>query len=283
MKIKILDVYNDLEEYISEVQKGAEDIEILWEKYAINPYWSILCQYAPVDLSNRKPKAIKDIEALKKQISILKTIDLKQIQLELEKVVQALPNYDDDPMYVAIYPLSDENKIVKERQNGVVGASTFGNMIINVNPLVNGFEKWILYVFAHEYHHNVWGNYWFGIHGGELKNEFIDSLLIDGEADSFALSLYPELKPSWLFDMSKECEEKLWQKYYSDLITQIDVDYPKYMFGDEKNNIPWCAGYTIGFRIMQTFKKHNPLVDFKTLLEMKPMDIYENSGYMKRG
>ena len=206
---------------------------------------------------------------------------MKWLQAELEKVTAALPNYDDDPMYVAIYPLSDENKMVKERQNGVVGASTFGNMIINVNPLAEGYEKWILYVFAHEYHHNVWGNYWFGIHGGELNNQFIDSLLIDGEADSFALSLYKELKPSWLFEMTEECEKTLWHEHYLKLINETEVDYAKYMFGDEKHNIPWCAGYAIGFRIIQAFLKKNPQMTFKELLEMKPMEIFKQSGYFE--
>ncbi|MBE6022560.1 MAG: hypothetical protein E7231_04895 [Cellulosilyticum sp.] len=280
MNIEILAVYKNLKDYILAVENDNENIEALWEQYAIAPYWGKLCQYAPMDLSDRKPKAIKDIETLKKQLELMEAIDLEQLKLEMEKVTKALPNYDDDPMYIAIYPLSDTNQIVKERQNGVVGASTFGNMIINVNPFVEGYYDWILYVFAHEYHHNVWGNYWFGMHGGELKNQFIESLLIDGEADSFALSLYPELKPKWLFDMTSECEEALWKNHYSELITRTDVNYPKYMFGDEKNDIPWCAGYTIGFRIMQSFIKKHPEITFSALLERRPMELFEESGYL---
>lgn len=42
------------------------------------------------------------------------------------------------------------------------------------------------------------------LHSGELDNMFINSLIIDGEADSFAMELYPDLKPQWLLGMSEE-------------------------------------------------------------------------------
>lgn len=103
-----------------------------------------------------------------------------------------LPNYDDDPVTVAIFAGSNDNKDVNIKQNGDIGTSLFGNIMIQVNPLIKGYEDWIKYVFAHEYHHTVWGNYWFNLHGGELQNKLIDSLVIDGEADSFALELYTE-------------------------------------------------------------------------------------------
>lgn len=279
MNIEILPVYKNLARYIAEIEAGNTNIEALWEEYGIKPYWDTLCQYAPMDLSDRKPKPITDVETLKEQIQQLESIDLVQFKEELQKVVAILPNYDEDPIYVALYPLSDANQKVKENQNGVVGASTFGNMLININPLAEGYYDWILYVFAHEYHHTVWGNYWFGIHGGELKNEFIDSLLIDGEADSFALSLYPELKPKWLFEMPKEVEEALWKEHYCKLIDQTKVNYPKYMFGDKESHIPWCAGYTIGFRMVQKFLENHPETSFSELVEMRPMDIFKASQY----
>ena len=82
--------------------------------------------------------------------------------------------------------------------------------------MVTGYENWIRYVFAHEYHHTVWGNYWFMLHRGELDNKFIDSLVIDGEADSFAMELYPTLQPQWLFHLSEDDIDtivKLYMKY----------------------------------------------------------------------
>jgi uncharacterized protein YjaZ len=139
-------------------------------------------------------------------------------------------------MYIAIYPLL--SPYVCENQNGVWGNCTWGNMIINIDPIASDFEKWIPYVFAHEYHHNIWGNNWYNVRQGELRHIFLNDLISDGLADSFALSLYPELRPKWLFDISAETEMRLWSEHYVHMIEKSDVDYPKYMFGDEKEGIP---------------------------------------------
>ncbi len=280
MNLEIIAVYKNLQDYVTGIENNAKDAETLWNKYAIDPYWEILCQYAPFDLSDRKPKPVTDILTLKKQIDLLNNIDLDNLKDIFKKTASSLPMNEDDTIYIALYPLSDDNAIVKEQQNGVAGTSTFGNMLININPLADNFFEWIPYVFAHEYHHAVWGNYWYALHGGELDNSFINSLLIDGQADSFALSFYPALKPKWLFDMSKETEKVLWDNHYSKIYPEQDVDYGKYMFGDEANGIPWCAGYAIGYRIVQQFLVRNPDTTFVKLLEMRPLDLYKLSGYI---
>lgn len=134
----------------------------------ISVYWDKLCCYAPFDLGDRKPKAITNIETLEKQCELLKNLNIGALKAEFERVASILPNYDDDPIIIVIFPSDHENVNVNEKQNGVVGTSLFGNMLIQVNPLIAGYEAWIKYVFAHEYHHTVWGNYWFMLHGGEL-------------------------------------------------------------------------------------------------------------------
>ncbi|MDO5291991.1 MAG: DUF2268 domain-containing putative Zn-dependent protease [bacterium] len=279
MKIKLIPVYESLEIYLEKLENKEQGANELWEQYAIAPYWKTLCQYAPMDLSDRKPVPITDSMILRQQIKQLHTLDLEKLQREFERIVSILPNYDDDPIYVALYPISDENWSVKERQNGVVGTSLFGNLIIQINPLAMDYEQWIPYVFAHEYHHTVWGNYWFVNHGGELTNRFINSLVIDGEADSFSLSLYPKLKPKWLFSMSKQTEELLWKDVYSNLVEKTEVDYCKYMFGQEGSEIPWCAGYVIGFQIVQSYLKYHENISFSELVEKRPEQILDESGY----
>lgn len=183
-----------------------------------------------------------------------------------------LPNYDDSPLLVVIFPCDTNNTTVNEKQNGVVGTSLFGNVLIQVNSLIEGYEAWIKYVFAHEYHHTIWGNYWFVLHAGALSDEFINSLVIDGEADCFALELYPDLKPKWIFDMPIAEVQRLWEENYKEIATKSNVAYETYMFGNEKAGIPWCAGYAIGFHLV-----HNYLAACQKsvveILEMKPERI----------
>lgn len=273
MSLEIIPVYKCLDEYIDRTQRDAGSYEKLWHTCAIEPYWKTLCQYAPFDLSDRKPGPIKDIATLKRQIELLNCINLDELKLKFEEIAAALPNYDDDTITIALYPLPDDNQTAKERQNGVIGTSTFGNMIIAVNPLARDFTYWIPYVFAHEYHHTVWGNYWFNHRRGELKNQFLESLIIDGQADCFALSFFPELKPTWLFDLSDNVLQALWEEKYSKLLFQKDVDYCKYMFGDQASGIPWCAGYAIGYKLVRQFLFKNPAITFRQLTELTPSEI----------
>lgn len=268
MIINVINTKREIEKYIELVKKGT-DPEKCWEETVVNAYWNQLCCYAPFDLSERKPKVITDLETLEKQYELLKLLDTNKLEKEFQRVTSILPNYDDDSLTVVIMPYSNDDKTVNEKQNGVVGTSLFGNMMIQINPLVEGYEAWINYVFAHEYHHTVWGNYWFMIHAGELENKFIDSLVIDGEADSFACELYPQLRPTWLFGMQKEQIDKLWEKTYHEIVLNTDVDYVSYMFGNEEKEIPWCAGYATGFMLVQKYLRLTGKTVVE-ILEIKP-------------
>jgi uncharacterized protein YjaZ len=279
MNLEIISVYENLDEYIMEMEKENADCEMLWDKYAIQPYWKKISQWAPFDMSDRKPKPIKDISKLKQQIKLMKEINLDEIKSRFMQVVDTLPNYDDDPIVIAIYPLDDENSIVKERQNGVWGVCVFGNVIINVNPFAQDYCEWIPYVFAHEYHHCVWGNYWNVIRRGDRTMSLIESMLIDGQADAFAKSLNPNLNPSWISQIATEDEQDLWNKHYSKLLNKTDYDYSKYMFGDDATGIPWCAGYFFGYKIIDSFKKYYPQIGVKNIIEMSSEEIFAMSRY----
>lgn len=278
MELDIIAVYENLDDYILEMKKENADCEMLWDKYAIQPYWEKISQYAPFDISDRKPKPIKNIYKLKQQIKLMKEIDLNEIKNKFMKVVNELPNYDDDPIVIAIYPVDDDNLSVKEEQNGVWGVNVFGNILFNINPFGENYLDWIPYVFAHEYHHTVWGNYWMVVHGGRTGS-FLESMLIDGQADAFAKSFNPSFNPKWISQISKEQENELWNNHYSKLLNKTDVDYCKYMFGDTEAGIPWCAGYFFGYRIIEHFKKHYPLTSVKELIEMSSEEIFAMSDY----
>ncbi|KEZ88333.1 hypothetical protein IO99_02675 [Clostridium sulfidigenes] len=278
MKLDIIAVYENLDDYLLDMEKENADFEMLWDKYAIKPYWEKISQWAPFDMSDRKPQPIKNISKLKQQIEVMRNIDINDIKHRFMQIVNTLPNYDDDPIVIAIYPVDDDNLIVKENQNGVWGVNVFGNILLNINPLAKNYLEWIPYVFAHEYHHSVWGNYWHVVHGGRT-GKFIESMLIDGQADAFAKSFNQSLNPKWISQISEEQEEELWNKHYSKLLNYTDVDYGKYMFGDDEEGIPWCAGYFFGYRIVEYFKRNYPYTSEKEMIEMNSDEIYDMSGY----
>ena len=276
MSLEIFAVYENLEPYLQRLRRGEESIEALWREYAVAPYWRRLARFAPMDISDRQPKPVPDPESLAIRLDALRRLDLNALRAEFQRAASSLPEYDET-MTVALYPL--DSPTVREMQDGVWGVCTWGNIVLNIDPLAPDYARWIPYVFAHEYHHNIWSATWFNTRRGELGGEFVNALLTDGLADSFALSLYPALRPRWLFDMSENAEKRLWREHYAGLVLRYDVDYPKYMFGDETSGIPWCAGYAIGFRIVQSYLRRHPGTTMAALLEARPVDIYSESGY----
>lgn len=278
MKLEIIAVYENLDGYLLEMEKNNADYKALWDRYAIQPYWEQISKWAPFDMSDRKPKPIKDIFKLKQQIKLLKEMNLDVIRNEFIRAVDALPNYDDDTIVIAIYPFDDENINVKEQQNGLQGVNVFGNILIQINPFAKDYFEWIPYVFAHEYHHTVWGNYWHVVHGG-CTGSFIEALLIDGQADFFAKSLNPTLNPTWISQISKEQEKELWNIHYSKLLYETNFDYVTYMFGNDELGIPWCAGYFFGYKIIDSFKKLYPNISIKNMIEMNSDEILSMSDY----
>lgn len=278
MKLEIIEVFDKLDEYIREMEKSHSDTKSLWERFAVEPYWESISRYAPFDIASRKPEPIEDIELLKKQIELMRRMDIKGMVERFTETVKLLPDYDDDPIIIALYPLSDKNRIVKENQNGVCGANVFGNIVLNINPLARDFEKWIPYVFAHEYHHSVWGNYWYGTQGG-TSGTLLEAMLIDGQADSFACMVNPGLNPKWISHIEKTEEIHLWDTHYEDRLDYKDFDYAMYMFGDKNLGIPWCAGYHFGHRIVEELKRNNPTFETRDIIQMSPEVIWSGSGY----
>lgn len=274
MKIEILPIYLYLNDYVRQLESGAPDAPALWEKYAVAPWWKHLCRYAPMDLADRKPKCIKNTAQLRQQLELLQELDLSKLQAQFERAAAALPNFDENPITVALYPLSDSNQVVRERQNGVIGCSLFGNIMICINPLADDFATWVPYVFAHEYHHAVWGNYWYALNVGKLDNCFLSALICEGQADSFALSLYPHLRPQWLFGLSEQTLAQLWNDVYGVLAEQKDVDYVKYMFG--RGEIPWCAGYAVGYWFFDRLRRQFPGRSWVEWIQSRPLALLDN-------
>lgn len=278
MDLEILSVYENLDNYVLEMEKPNADCVMLWDKYAIQPYWEKISQWAPFDMSERKPEPIKNIVKLKQQIEAMRELNINEIRERFTAVINALPNYDDDTIVIALYPVDDDNLIIKEQQNGVCGVCIFGSIILNINPLAENYLDWIPYVFAHEYHHCVWGNYWHVIKG-ERTNSLLEFMLIDGQADAFASSFNLSLKPKWISQISEEKEMELWYGQYYNSLNKTEVDYCKYMFGDVETGIPWCAGYFFGYKIIENFKKNNPHASVREIIETSSEKIYDISKY----
>lgn len=280
MSIVVLSTVKNVEEYLAHVKNAANDFSALWSQYVVDPIWPTLSQYAPFDLSDRKPEPIDNLDVLFIQNSRLASMQIDALQKELEHIARLLPMEDEAPTFVALYPLDDSNIVVKEKQNGVVGSSIFGNIILNINPFAQDWERWVPYVFAHEYHHCVWGDYWFSVRRGEgVTNSFLEYLINEGQADYFAGQVFPDLKPQWNQPYEADLERSIWSMMQPVLESTDFEVHQKYMFGSEALGIPWCAGYSIGSAIIKSYVINHPLVTYREMIQLSAKDILSGSRF----
>ena len=278
MKVKYINTIESARKYIKATEQINANHEELWNEFLIKPYWKELSQWAPFDCSFMKPSPIKDVKKLKKQLDAFQLINFENIKLEFERISNALVKQDDAPIIIAFYPLDDNNLIVKDRQNGVVGLCVFGNIVIKINPLADEYEKWIPYVLAHEYHHTVWGHNWYVLRSN-AKGTLLEYIINEGQAEAFARSLYSSLEPEWLNKLTKKQENLYWDKFVPVLDSVDKSEHSSYMFGDTSIGFPWCAGYYFGYEIVKSYLKDNPQISFNDLIDIEPGVILANSRF----
>lgn len=271
MELKFLYPYKEMRKYLENTCKTNN----AWEEIMITPYWKQIAQWAGNSCDFMKPVPIKDGNIVIKQIEKFEALDLSVCENVLKNIISSLPKDDEDPMTVAFYP--SENKM----DEGVVGVNVWGNIIINVNPLVKDFQKWIPFVFAHEYHHVVLGYYWYCVkEGRETKGNFLEYLINEGEADEFAKSLYPNYQPSWQRGITDKNEQYAWEKLKTVLYEVASPqEQEKYMFGDEKLGIPPFAGYYFGSKIVKSFMEKHSGIDFNDLIKIPHQTIFNGSVF----
>ena len=273
MKIEFLILFPAAARYGEAAQQTGVDLSALWNECVIKPYWPRIAELAPFDMSYMKPSPIRNLVVLPEQIQRFMHIDLDTLRNQFQHIAGRLPKDDDDPLLVALCPLDHANIPVRERQNGVVGACVFGNILLNINPLADDFDRWLPYVFAHEYHHSLWGHHWYVQKGGQdLQGNLLEHLITEGQADAFACSLFPDLKPSWIFDI-----EQAYPSLWSEMENVFDSTDPeviqRYTFGDESAGLPWCIGYSVGNRLVNRYMSHHPDIPFFDLLCVHPQDF----------
>jgi uncharacterized protein YjaZ len=162
--------------------------------------------------------------------------------------------------------------------NGVLGSNVgAGKIWLEIYP--NGaWLNWIPYTVAHEYHHRVWLDQ----HDGQLQTaDLLDSMVLEGKADSFARLLYPDRHAPWTEALTPEQELNQWQAMQKYLNARSDATQQKFMFGGlvGNNDVPLWTGYTIGFHIVQSYLQKHPDVTVDEWTMLNAHDLLDQSGY----
>lgn len=207
------------------------------------------------------------------QLKILEERKVEKIvETALKKSYAFLPGSNPN---IQIFPSTPENDLLTNTLGGVAGWYLGDDeVLIIIDPTIEGWDSLLSYVIAHEYHHVAYMHHKIG----NKKFTLLDYLIFEGSADSFANMLYPNFHAQWTSNIDHETEKILWHKIKDHLDSTDNDLLLKVMFGDDEI-FPHWSGYTIGYRIVQNYLYKNPKVTFQTLISMDSLTILKESGY----
>ncbi len=176
---------------------------------------------------------------------------------------------------MAVAALDPANGYVRQQMQGVVGQCVGDNILLQVAP-VPGWERWLPYHLAHEYHHAVWGYTYFYLQG-HTEMTLLAMIISEGAADSFAHAVYPELNAPWATALSAEEERAQWQAMQPLLGGTDPGLYERFMFGDAET--PAFTGYAIGYQIVQRYLRARPGLAPSEWVATDPREMLAVGGY----
>ena len=216
---------------------------------------------------------IKPDENLSLEVKLMKNIDfVKIVDSTFQTVTKELSGPDTKILFI---PANPANR--KFYQEFGIGLHAFtlgaGKIIVSFDPTFHNWKQLLPYSLAHEYHHSVWTSRNF------TTSSFtpLEYVVLEGKADSFANKLFPDSGHPFTNMLDEKTELRIWNLIKPEM-NKIDADINnKIMYGTK--DIPYGSVYAIGFKIVESFKKNNPLINDRELIDISPKEILLQSKY----
>ncbi len=220
------------------------------------------------------PKDIKTLEQfVYSQVNNQDEIN-KTIEQALIKSSNTLPGENKT---VYLFPPNPDDMYGINLMGGVSGIAVSKDVIL-IKIVPSTFKEDLLeYSIAHEYHHTIY------MEGENVnwQNTLLDEIILEGKADNFAKSLYPDINIPWIEPLSNQKEEEVWEHIKENLMSKdrtIKGDY----FENPNKGIPRWTNYKIGYQIVNSFLENNPSVSVHDWTLLSAEEILSNSKYGDR-
>lgn len=216
------------------------------------------------------PKNIKTLEEF--VYSLINNQDEinKIIEQALIKSSNTLPGENKT---VYLFPPNPDDMYGINLMGGIAGITINQDAIlIQIDP--SSFkEDFLEYSVAHEYHHTIY------MESKVVGYNLLDSIILEGKADTFANSLYPDINIPWIEPLSAQTEKEVWEDLEDDLWSIDSLIYYDYHNGNPSKGIPTWTNYKIGYQIMNSFLENNPSVSVHDWTLLSAKEILLNSKY----
>jgi len=300
MEIKVHDTLSSMRAVLAQ---PVDERKAAYQKYMLEPlrdYWEpLLARFAP-HMANNEDTAMKmvwDVDLEADASETLAALDRLEQADAWSRAYDALctaarafeaagrPTLMDE--LTGIVTLGNpRDKLFMELNRGYAGAQCPGYAVVVIWPDSYNVPR-IPSAFVHEFHHRVRLTHepW------TLETSVGQYIVLEGLAESFAKALYgEELVGPWVTSLSAEETEQARTIIGRDInVTGFDK-IRSYIFGDQiaiqsglaPVGLPHCAGYTVGYRVVQAYLNRTG----KTIIEatFTPFaEIIEQSGFFAVG
>jgi uncharacterized protein YjaZ len=251
------------------------DLASLYRSYVGDPIWKECAVNGEYIYHAEKAinDPITDCDYIQNAVDTLNESGIEKIvESSLRHISKLLPGSDTA---VCILVADPREKYIRYQMHGVKGFTAgAGKIWLQIAPFGDWLD-WVPYSLAHEYHHSVWTSRHYK-KGSTV--DLLDHLISEGRADSFARMAYPERVAPWTNALSPDQESAVWQLMKPQLGSTSYQMRKRFLIGGAQN-IPYYAGYTVGFHIVQKFLEAYPDIDIDKWTAVDPHDILEQSGY----
>lgn len=178
---------------------------------------------------------------------------------------------------VFLFPFHPEEEDTSRLMKGVGGFGYIDSILLFIHPF-HFSDELLSYTLSHEYHHTAY------FESFRPTPTLLDSIIREGQADTFAEIVHPEIKAPWTEPLTKKQEKHVWE-IMSELLdqsrTMVDLRV-NFLMGNYSLGIPYWSDYKIGYQIMQDFIHNNPDVSIEEWTKMKADEILELSKFEDR-
>jgi uncharacterized protein YjaZ len=219
---------------------------------------------------------IADVQALRAAVAEVAGEHVEpRISEALRNATRLLPADEITVCLFVFPPDSPMASLVREKMSGLMGFNEAPRVFwLQVLP-VAGWSAQIQYGAAHEFEHSM------AYTASSAKVSLLEMLLAEGRADSFATLLYPERVPPWTRALTDDQERAVWEAMQPFLSSEDDGIIDKYVFGRPDDDVPLWAGYTIGYRIAQSYLQRNSGEPPQRWAALDARTLLAKSGYME--
>ncbi|AIF45296.1 hypothetical protein X953_06680 [Virgibacillus sp. SK37] len=178
--------------------------------------------------------------------------------------------------YVYVFPANPDDNDGMKRMEGVA-ASAWNENFFAIQIAPPYFEERSLkQAVAHEYHHTVF------FENNELGYTLLESILIEGKADTFAKIIYPDIHMPWSNFSSEKNESQTWKVLKENMTSTMPSTQDEFFLGEPSKGIPEWANYKMGNKIMESFIEKKPNVSIEDWTNMPAAEILEKSKYAEK-